>query len=99
MQNLFIINVEYTQEFSKVQEVLPLHREFLKKGYEAGFLLASGPKNPKTGGVIVGKFSSKDEAINFTKNDPYTLHNVAKHEVIEFEPVLNNALLDNFLGK
>ena len=36
-------------------EIRPLHRAFLKRGYEQGLLLCSGPMNPLTGGMVVAR--------------------------------------------
>ncbi|RDU54829.1 GTP cyclohydrolase [Helicobacter sp. MIT 00-7814] len=98
MKNLFCIIVTYTKPIEEIEAVLPLHREYLAKGYEAGFLLASGPQNPRVGGLILGHFENKQSAEAFTKNDPYAQHNLAKYEIIEFSPVLHAEILKDFLA-
>lgn len=98
MKNLFVILITYTKPMSEIETILPSHRAFLQKGYESKNLLASGPQNPKTGGIVVGTFDSKEAAEEFFKNDPYALNSVATHQVLEFTPVLHQEFLKGFLG-
>lgn len=97
--SLFVCLVHYTKPLEEVSQKLQEHRAYLQKGYEAGILLASGPRNPKDGGIIIGKFASKNEALQFSESDPYVKHNVAEYEIFEFEPVLYSEILGDFLGK
>ncbi len=97
MANLFIINVIYTADMDKIESILSNHREYLKNGYDSGFLLASGPQNPRVGGMIIGKFDTLESAKKFTQKDPFYLNNVARYEIIEFSPILFNRELTNFL--
>ena len=97
MKNLFVILVTYTKPLEIIESILQEHRAFLQKGYESGHLLASGPKNPKKGGIVIGKFDSKESVETFFKYDPYAQNNVATYQVLEFTPVLHHTLLKDFL--
>ncbi|TLD81129.1 GTP cyclohydrolase [Helicobacter sp. MIT 11-5569] len=97
MQNLFVVLVTYTKPLNEIEKILPEHRAFLSKGYTNGHLLASGPQNPKVGGIIIGKFDSKESAETFFKNDPYAKNNAATYQILEFAPVLHHTLLEEFL--
>lgn len=99
MANLFIIEVDYTASLEVIDSIVGEHRAYLAKGYEQGFLLASGPRNPKTGGIIIGRFPSLESVQEFTKNDPYNLKNAATYNIIEFSPVLHNEAINGFCGK
>lgn len=94
---LFVIFVHYQVELSKIESVLKEHRDWLQNGYNDGFLLASGPREPRDGGIIIGKFHSKKDAESFTHHDPFYKHNFAKYEIFEFTAVLHNAALKSFL--
>lgn len=96
MANLFIIEVDYTASLEVIDSIVGEHRAYLAKGYEQGFLLASGPRNPKTGGIIIGRFPSLESVQEFTKNDPYNLKNAASYNIIEFTPVLHNDAINGF---
>ncbi len=97
MKKLFVCKVNYIQPLQKVEEFLIPHRAYLQQGYDKGILLASGPRNPKDGGLIIGRFTSKEDAISFSKNDPFCIHNIAIYEIIEFEAVLYATCLHDFL--
>lgn len=97
MKNLFVLLVQYTAPLEDIEANLAAHRNYLQAGYDKGFLLASGPRTPREGGVIIGKFDDKAAAENFSKNDPFVRQNLARYEILEFTPVLHNALLAPFL--
>lgn len=90
MSSLYVITVTYTKPIQEIDSLLGAHRDFLKKGYEKGFLLASGPQNPRTGGVIIGRFADKTSAEAFTHEDPFYGNHAATYAITEFEPVLYN---------
>ncbi|MGD9595368.1 YciI family protein [Wolinella succinogenes] len=98
MKNLFVITVTYTKPLDIIDAILPEHRAFLQKGYEAGILLASGPMNPRVGGIILGIFKDTKEAMEFTAKDPYAKNNAASYQVVEFTPVKHAEFLKEFLG-
>jgi uncharacterized protein YciI len=93
----FIIEITYTASMDVVSSITPLHREFLKKGYESGLLLMSGPQNPRQGGMVVARAASLQEIETFFANDPYALNKVAAYHFIEFVPVLHNSILDSWI--
>lgn len=96
--NLFVLTITYEKPLDEIDKILPLHREFLSKYYDMGILLASGPQNPRNGGVIIGKFKDKNEALEFSKNDPYITHNAASYHIMEFTPVKYSDILGQFLA-
>ncbi len=57
----FVISVTYTAPIEKIEEIRPSHRSFLQIGYDIGFILCSGPRNPMTGGIIIARAESKEE--------------------------------------
>ena len=86
MKNVFVIIVTYQKPMDEVEKHLEAHRAFLADGYKSGTLMMSGGQNPRIGGVIVGRFGSKDEANEFISKDPFFAHSVAKYELTEFVP-------------
>lgn len=96
--NLFVMKVQYLKPFEEVEKVLAEHRAFLDEYYANGTLLASGPQVPKTGGLIIGKFKSKYEALEFSMKDPFVKTSTASYEIIEFEPVKKSNHIAEFLG-
>ena len=89
----FLININYLLPVEQLAEILPKHRAFLQTGYDAGYLLCSGPKNPKTGGLVIARADSLETIQSFFANDPYLLNKVAEYTYTEFEPVKHQPFL------
>lgn len=83
---MFIINVTYVKPLSEVDRVLQAHRDHLDRHFASGKLLFCGPKVPREGGMIVGRFQDRAEADAFVKSDPFFVEGVARYEVTEFKP-------------
>jgi uncharacterized protein YciI len=94
----FVIDITYTAPLDKIDETLPLHRSFLQTGYDKGWLLMSGPKNPRVGGIIVGRAPSLVELETFFTDDPYHQRGQATYHFTEFDPVKRSALLEPWLN-
>lgn len=50
---MFIISLNYKKSLDDIELYLIQHREFLERYYQAGVFILSGPKVPRTGGVIL----------------------------------------------
>ena len=83
---MFIVNLIYKVELQKIDEHLEAHVKFLDEQYKKGYFLASGPKVPRNGGVILANVDDKDELENIIGKDPFKKHDWALYEVIEFIP-------------
>ena|SRR3989338_2868065 len=86
---MFIIQLTYKAPIDEVDKYLQAHREFLAYHYKQGLLLASGPKKPRTGGIIVAATSDRQKLEKLFQEDPYYLAEIADYEFIEFTPVLH----------
>jgi uncharacterized protein YciI len=95
----FIVLINYTAPLEKIEEVRPKHREFLQIGYDIGFLLLSGTKNPRTGGVVAARAESLEELQLLFSKDPFKVNNIAEYEYIEFEPAQHQPFLDDWIKK
>lgn len=83
---MFIVLVTYQKTIEEIDTHLAAHRAFLKQHYDSGDFLASGPQNPRTGGVIFAKANSKEILLDILDHDPFKIHNIATYKVIEFVP-------------
>ncbi len=81
---MYIISLTYHAPLDDVETLLERHVTWLKRGYEQGLFVASGRKNPRTGGVILAKSVAREEIDAFLKQDPFQA--VANYEVIDFQP-------------
>lgn len=82
---MFAIQSVYLKPIEEVDTYLEAHRAFLKTLYEKGITICSGPQVPRTGGFILLNASSRSEALEIMKNDPYVINGVAEYTITEFE--------------
>lgn len=83
---MFIISLTYKSSIEKVEQLIPQHNIFLDIQYEAGRFIASGRKEPRTGGIIIANAESKKEAEQIISEDPFYIHEVADYTITEFIP-------------
>ena len=81
---MYIVLSTYLKPLPEVDRHLGAHRAFLDRNYAQGNFIVSGPKNPRTGGVIVARSMLRQEIDAILAQDPFTAHQVAKYEVVEF---------------
>ena len=84
---LYVIIVSYQKPIEEVERYLVAHRDFLGLHYASGQFIASGPQNPRIGGILLSKGTCKQELLDIMKNDPFNIHGIASYEIIEFNPV------------
>lgn len=93
---MFIFKLTYKKPLTEVDRFLAAHREFLDRFYQAGKLVASGPREPRVGGVILCNAATEAEAREIIAQDPFFEEEVAEYEVVQFHATKHN--VDNFLG-
>jgi len=84
---MFIILLTYLKPLTEVDAYVAAHRDYLTQGYEQGLLLASGPRLPRTGGVLLSASDDFSSLKNFFTKDPFMLNGIAQYEYIQFNPV------------
>ncbi len=94
----FLVNIDYLLPVEQLAEILPHHRAFLQTGYDSGLLLCSGPKNPKTGGLVIARADSLEDLQAFFSKDPYQTSQVAEYNFVEFEPVKHQPFLADWVA-
>ena len=78
---MFILSLTYTAELPEVDRYIEPHMDWVNEGYDRG-ILASGRKNPRTGGVIFAK-GTREELEVFVAEDPFVTGGVAGYEITE----------------
>jgi uncharacterized protein YciI len=84
---MIIVKLNYKAPLEEVDKYLQAHREFLDYHYKQGLFLASGPMNPRVGGILIALTKDKAALENILQQDPYNLADIADYEYIEFTPV------------
>lgn len=94
---MFILELKYIVELSKIDEHLASHRRWLDAQYQKGLLLCSGPKNPRVGGIIIALGQDRASVEQLIKDDPFTIHDLAEYTITEFIPVKFHAQLKDLV--
>ena len=82
---MFIVNLTYIKPLDEVEKFLEKHIDFLNQYYTEGHFIASGRKNPRTGGIILMRAKNKDAVQEIIAYDPFYQNKIAQYDVIEFE--------------
>ena len=82
---MFIVNLTYIKPLDEVEKFLEKHIEFLNQYYTKGHFIASGRKNPRTGGIILMRAKNKEAVQEIITHDPFYQNEIAQYGVIEFE--------------
>ena len=85
---MFVVLLTYKQSLEAVDALVPAHREYLQRMYQAGTFLLSGRKAPRDGGVILATAASAQELESLLAQDPFHVHGVAAYQVIQFIPTM-----------
>ncbi len=62
----------------KDAELLTTHKEYLQKYIDEGKIFAKGPFTDHSGGLVIYRVNSYEEAESLAKNDPAVLHHARR---------------------
>ena len=85
---MFLVLLTYTASLDAVDALIPAHREFLQRMYQAGTFLLSGRKEPRDGGVILAQAESLQALESALAQDPFQMHGVASYQIVRFTPTM-----------
>lgn len=81
---MYIITLTYHRPIEEVDSHLKAHIAWLDVYFEKGIFVASGRKNPRTGGVIFARSLPREELDRILAEDPF--NQVANYDVVDFTP-------------
>ena len=81
---MFIAILTYKKPLSEVDKYLQAHRDYLAEHYSAGDFIASGPQNPRIGGVIMIKAANREAVNAIISQDPFNINGIADYQIVEF---------------
>lgn len=90
---MYLVSLTYLKPLSEIELFLEAHRAFLVEQYAAGAFLLSGPKDPRTGGVILAVEMAPECLQAILEQDPFKINEVASYEVQRFVPVMTDKKL------
>ena len=73
-----------TIDSKKDEEIRAAHLDYLKKLIDEGKILAKGPFTDHSGGLIIFRVASIEEARELVENDPVILENSRTYELKEW---------------
>jgi uncharacterized protein YciI len=96
----FMLEGEYLVPFEDMAELVPEHRAFLQKGYDAGHFLCSGPQIPARGGFLLARAESLEKLQQILADEPFTKAKKMRFSrITEFNPVLHQPVLKEWFAK
>lgn len=69
-----------------------------EQNYDDGLFLASGRKEPRTGGVVLAR-GDRDAVERAIDSDPFKIHGLAEYAITEFTPTMTAPGLKELLGE
>ncbi len=85
---MFIAILTYKKPLSEVDKYLQAHRDYLAEHYASGDFIASGPQNPRIGGVIMIKAADREAVNTIISQDPFNINGIADYRIVEFTPTM-----------
>jgi len=89
--------LRYLRPLDDILEHQDAHRAYLRGLEAAGILLASGPLEPRTGGVLLLRLPDGDPLAGLAEvreGDPFTRLGLASYELLHWKPVIGIERLD-----
>jgi uncharacterized protein YciI len=88
--------IRYRKPLEEVIVHQDAHRAYLRELKEKGVLIASGPMNPRFGGLLLLRVPEDDPEVldGVRDNDPFYQSGVAQYELIGWNPVIGKDDLD-----
>lgn len=95
---MILILLRYVKPMDEVEEHTPAHRAFVDQLVREGKLVVSGPREPRTGGVLLTTFQTEVEAMKRMVDDPFFEHGIAEYEAIRFNPLKHDPRFAPFVA-
>ena len=89
--------VRYRRPLPEIEAVTQAHRAYLRTLKEQGVLLASGPMDPRNGGMFLLRVQDADPLADLDTirdNDPFFKAGLANYEPIVWNVVMGKEALD-----
>jgi uncharacterized protein YciI len=79
---MLILSLTYKVPLDQADAQMEPHMAWVKRGYAEGYFLASGRKQPRTGGVILAK-GERAVLERLCAEDPFVIHGIADYDITE----------------
>ncbi|TIX44356.1 MAG: hypothetical protein E5V36_10195 [Mesorhizobium sp.] len=92
---MFVVSLNYKVPLTEIDRLQQTHVEWLKACYAQGIFVASGPKRPRTGGIIIAR-GPREELDARLADDPFAKAGAADYEITEFTARMATAALEAY---
>ncbi len=82
---MYVIDFQYIVSNDRIDAVLDRHRAHLQIHFDSGVFIASGPKVPRTGGVILAARVERERLDAILASDPFVVEGLVTYTVTEFK--------------
>lgn len=92
-----VVICRYRRPLTEVEAVTEAHRAYLGKLQQQGFLVASGPLDPRFGGLWLVRVQDEDPlaALDALRDgDPFYQHGLANYELLPWKVMHGREALD-----
>ena len=94
---MFVVLLEFSDNKARASQFMQGHKEWIKRGFDAGVFLLAGSLQPNLGGGIVAHNTSLSDLQSRVNADPFVAEKVVKAEILEITPSKADARLDFLL--
>ena len=95
--DLCVVSLTYGDDIGAIDAAMGAHVDWLSDGYANGVLLASGRKQPRTGGVIIA-IGNRAEVEAMVSLDPFVARGLAAAEITPFTASMAALPLEDMLS-
>lgn len=81
---MYVIDFHYTASRDRIDAALDRHRAHLQIHFDSGVFIASGPKVPRDGGVILAARVERERLDAILAEDPFVVEGLVTYTVTEF---------------
>ena len=89
--------IRYRRPLDEIIAAQDEHRAYLRSLQAEGTLLAAGPMDPRTGGMLLLRVPDGNAAGALDRvrdGDPFSVHGLAQYELLAWKPVIGLEALD-----
>lgn len=96
---MIIVNLTYIKPMTEINALTDAHRAVLAGWAKDNILICSGPKEPRTGGVMIFNLPTIEAVEKLMEADPFWREGMATYEYIVFTPIKCADGFNAMLGK
>ncbi|MBV6702273.1 YciI family protein [Kitasatospora aureofaciens] len=93
---MFILELTYIAPLERIEAAHPEHVAWLDSNYASGVFIASGPKDPRDGAVIVAVGVDRAQIEDITKSDPFSVAGLAEYTITNFLAMKTSPALEEY---